>query len=684
MRTTSVLSRSLAACIVIAAQFLATPAAGAASSVSAGATHTIDYRGYVVDVPASWPVFDLSRDPTQCVAFSTHAVYLGQPGATENCPAHAVGRSEAILIQPLTSVTASQAAAASAVAAGRLVPSGVASADQEVSFAVPQAGLFVTATWRLEPAVAWKLLASSRLTSAARAGVGQQTPSVASPTTGITPAAVASFTGLGFDSCAAPSASSMSTWGGSSPYSAVGIYIGGANRGCAQANLTADWVKTQVALGWRLIPTYVGVQAPVNNCGCSSMSPSNASSQGVAAADDAVAQASALGMSSGTPIYYDMESYVRGGANTPTVLTFLSAWTSRLHDHGYVSGVYSSGSSGITDLVSQYGSAYTEPDDLWIADWNGQQTVLDPTYVPSGDWSNHQRLHQYRGGHTETYGGVSINIDGNYVDGAVHAFSSVPAPPVNGLTLDGYGGVQHFGSVTTSTVGRPSWPGWLIARGVAARRDHAGGYVLDGWGGVHPFGGAPSLATTGYWNGWDIARGIALGSDGLGGYVLDGYGGVHPIGNAPGVTITGYWPGWDIAVGIVLRSDNRSGWVLDGWGGLHPFAARGTAMPPRVSGPYWSGWNIARGLSLRDDGGGYILDGYGGVHAFGTAPPVSSEGYYPRWDVARAISIYASAPVAGYWLDAFGGVHQVGAAAPAPAPAYLFGQYRFRGIAVTP
>ena len=31
--------------------------------------------------------------------------------------------------------------------------------------------------------------------------------------------------------------------------------------------------------------------------------------------------------------------------------------------------------------------------------------------------ANHERVHQYTGGHDETYGGVTINIDSNAVDG---------------------------------------------------------------------------------------------------------------------------------------------------------------------------------------------------------------------------------------------------------------------------
>ncbi len=223
----------------------------------------------------------------------------------------------------------------------------------------------------------------------------------------------------------------MSAWGSSS-YRAVGIYIGGTNMACAQPNLTAAWVSRESAAGWHLIPTYVGLQAPGNSCGCSAIDPGRASAEGSAAATDAVAQARALGIGARNPIYFDMEAYPRGGTNTSAVLAFLAAWTSQLHADGYKSGVYSSGESGIRDLANATGAGYKEPDDIWIADWNGQQTTSDP-YVPSSDWASHQRLHQYEGGHDETHGGVTINIDSNYLDGATAAGATAgrtvaPAP----------------------------------------------------------------------------------------------------------------------------------------------------------------------------------------------------------------------------------------------------------------
>ena len=105
------------------------------------------------------------------------------------------------------------------------------------------------------------------------------------------------YSGLAFDACTAPPLTTMQAWG-SSPYRAVGVYIGGVNRFCAQPELTASWVTSVSKLKWRLLPVYKGLQPP---CGGKptdvkiSSAPATARSQGVAAADDAIAQAKALG-----------------------------------------------------------------------------------------------------------------------------------------------------------------------------------------------------------------------------------------------------------------------------------------------------------------------------------------------------------------------------------------------------
>jgi hypothetical protein len=177
-------------------------------------------------------------------------------------------------------------------------------------------------------------------------------------------------------------------------------------------------VSAQVGAGWHLILTYVGLQG-AGSCGgsCATISSSHAAAEGSAAASDAVAQAQALGVGAGNPIYDDMEQYSTGGASSAAVLAYLSGWTNQLHAEGYASGVYSSASSGITDLVRAAGSGYSEPDDLWIAHWDGRATTSD-AYVPSSDWANHQRIRQYQGDHRVSYGGATLDIDSDYLDGA--------------------------------------------------------------------------------------------------------------------------------------------------------------------------------------------------------------------------------------------------------------------------
>ena len=355
-------------------------------------TKVVGYRGYTLTVPSGWPVYRLSRSSTVCVRFNRHAVYLGTPGIAQNCPTNAMGRTEAILVQPRRGAHS--------------IPLGGA----PTHLVVRTEGVVVTATWRRSPAVIRRALGVRSLASPStvrprRSGrahppaprIAEVVPRVVSHVLGPPAAPGAIYNGLGFDACSAPSTSAMAAWAASSPFGAVGIYIGGANIACSQPNLNATWVSEESQAGWHLIPIYVGLQAPSNSCGCAGIVAASATTEGTAAAADAVAQAQALGIGPGNPIYFDMEGYTRTATNTNSVLAFLGAWTAGLHAAGYKSGIYSNASSGITDLVSQVGTGYLEPDDVWFANWNGLATVSDPA-LPPLEWIYGQRLHQYRGG----------------------------------------------------------------------------------------------------------------------------------------------------------------------------------------------------------------------------------------------------------------------------------------------
>ncbi len=440
-------------------------------SASAAASKTVSYHGYRLAVPASWPVYRLARDLHACVRFDRHAVYLGRPSADQQCPATvAAGRTEAISISPV----GSHASLADG-AAGAILPAPSARAGgSEAQLVNTRHRVLVTATWNRHPAVIQRALGVTSVTAVAAASAGSRHHALAAAagraaivhrarvTAQARVAATPSrpgqvYTGLGFDPCNTPSSAQMTAWA-VSPYRAVGVYIGGANQACSQPNLTAGWVDQQSAAGWHLIPTYVGLQAPGNSCGCAAISPSSAASEGAAAARDAVANAQAVGLGTGNPLYFDMEAYTPGTTTTAAVLKFLAAWTAQLHASGYRSGVYSSGASGIRDLAAQLATGYAEPDDIWVADWNGLATSSDP-FLPSTGWVDHQRLHQYRGGHNETYQGVTINIDNDYADAATAAAGSgssaagpAPAPaPAPSLTVSP--------AANGSVVLAPSWPG---------------------------------------------------------------------------------------------------------------------------------------------------------------------------------------------------------------------------------
>ncbi len=402
----------LARCGLAAGAAVAACAIGAPSALAAaspGGLKTVTYLGYTFSVPAGWPVIHTTPASRTCVRFDMHAIYLGEPGQDQDCPTGLLGTTEAVLVQPAAG-QASAAAAAEDQTAHRIT--------------VVSPGIEVTATFGTDPGLVTRILASASLPvptgsqgTGGQAGPRSAALKLAAPAAAAAdvPATATSYTGEGFDACAAPSAGYMSAWLSASPYRAVGIYIGGADRACAQPNLTAGWVSQQTAAGWHFLPIYAGVQAEFGQI-------TSPASQGAAAAEDAVTQAAALGFGPGTPVYYDMEAYPANQESN--ALAFLSAWTTELHAQGYRSGVYSSSSSGVADLVANF-TRYAMPDVIWDALWNGQANTADPV-IPAGDWPAGQRAHQFSGGAAETWGGDTIDIDQDYLD-----VSLTPPGPVN-------------------------------------------------------------------------------------------------------------------------------------------------------------------------------------------------------------------------------------------------------------
>lgn len=248
-----------------------------------------------------------------------------------------------------------------------------------------------------------------------------------------TPVTPGDFTGYGFDQCQAPNQKSMNTWLNYSPFLAVGIYISGESRYCRnQTYLNKTWVTKQLRKGWRLLPITLGPQAS-----CSPRYPRwgtdetiipargskgryrKALFQGRAEAKEAVSAAAALGIPAGSTLWYDLEAFSLSDTNCrESALQFLSGWTQGLHSLDYVSGVYSSSGSGIKmldDARVNRPNVATLPDHIWIARWDGKANTSAEGIRADG-WHPRARMKQYQGGHNETWGGVTINIDRNWID----------------------------------------------------------------------------------------------------------------------------------------------------------------------------------------------------------------------------------------------------------------------------
>lgn len=567
----------------------------------AAAVKDVSYAGYRITVPASWPVYRLDRDPATCVRYDVSAVYLGTPGASQQCPAHLAGRTQTVSITRAGVVFqraggGSMPGLTGGARAGRLASVGaelMQDAQQQVLGASLAGGSVITATYGGDPGVIRRVLASLHLVRAAqrhgsavrRAVVhralvhGVTAPRVAphrvasrllaphrvvshrvafprvalrrmlahsvaartrvrrksvpdlpvsrprvkasgavpaatknaarrsapggnpaGPATGVTgatapgdpagpgdsvapgggPGSSAGVPGdpgtaspgvsqpgasqpatpqpagpqpgssapgmsqpgqppsaaapqAGFDTCTAPSLAAMRAW--RSRYAVAGIYIGGVNMACDFGNLTPAWIQAAERMHWSLIPTYVGPQAPCYGAG-TMINPAQAKAQGFAAAADAVRDAASFGLGKGTPIYYDMEAYKGPRSCSAAVVAFVAGWTRGLNAQGYVSGVYSSASSGIVDLQAAAAAGWAAPQAIWIARWDGQSSLTDGALQHVTPWLATKRNKQFRGDHWQTVGGVKLEIDSDTVGGPVAgptpaASQAPPTPPAS-------------------------------------------------------------------------------------------------------------------------------------------------------------------------------------------------------------------------------------------------------------
>lgn len=300
------------------------------------------------------------------------------------------------------------------------------------------------------------------------------------------------------DTASAPSLATMQSWQGSdAPYQAIGAYLPIADKDVddrhdkIQANLTPTWVSTVQKGGWRVVPIYVGLQAPAS-CQLSagafhamSPAPATALAQGVAAATDAVGSANRLGVASGVPIVYDLEGYHSGCATA--VRAFLAGWTDRLHQLGRLAAVYGTAASSATDLASAPAAGRVLPDLFWAATDN-RRASTSVTGLPTPGW---KVANQFLFGVTRTYGGKAVDVDESAMDdriwtqaaptsrgdataptvmmGAAPALTRTGKASFSWSAVDGGSGLASYELRTRRTAGGHQAAAWSTPAKVAAR-----------------------------------------------------------------------------------------------------------------------------------------------------------------------------------------------------------------------
>lgn len=235
------------------------------------------------------------------------------------------------------------------------------------------------------------------------------------------------YKGHAFDKCEIPTLAQLNTWYSKSPYKAVNVYMGGISRACANTPFSASYLKQIHQQGWRFILTWVGHQSSCSGLNYPFPNDVNQAYQyGVDNANLAKARLQQFNLSnpngSGAIVYLDLENFTFTSACSAAARAYVNGWTTRLSQLGIRSGLYTS-SRGVRD--NKYYNISKVPSAVWLAEWYAtpgfrpDETVWNLRYLPNELWAYNQRIVQYSGPHTGTWGGVSMNIDSNVAEGLV-------------------------------------------------------------------------------------------------------------------------------------------------------------------------------------------------------------------------------------------------------------------------
>ena len=224
---------------------------------------------------------------------------------------------------------------------------------------------------------------------------------------------------MGIDGCGLNTTARVTAFWTSTPYYNFGLYMGGAVATCPTNS--ASFVSALLEQGWRLMPIWVGPQAPCSGFGTRmSSDTATAYQQGKTEAAAVYGRLMSLGINTqDTPVTYDLENYpTTNTACVNAVKSFMQGWVYQLHlPPAQKAGVYGSTcASGLSALATFSPTV----DFISGAAWNGDRNTANMPCINSGYWVSNQRHKQYQGGHNETWNGVTLSVDSDCSNGPVY------------------------------------------------------------------------------------------------------------------------------------------------------------------------------------------------------------------------------------------------------------------------
>ncbi len=123
----------------------------------------VTYQSVRFAVPGDWLVYNLTTDPNRCVELDIHAVYLGHAGPHPACPATALGKTDAMHVEPLDSQSRPQVVlspAPTTVAGQPALIDPSSATTRNIVVALEQSAVLVTLSYNSSPALDQSILAT--------------------------------------------------------------------------------------------------------------------------------------------------------------------------------------------------------------------------------------------------------------------------------------------------------------------------------------------------------------------------------------------------------------------------------------------------------------------------------------------------------------------------------------------